>query len=556
MSSKKVLILGLDGASPELIESLIDLGRLPTFAKIKKEGVRGRLRTTIPPITGSAWSSFMTGKNPGKHGIFDFITRKDGTYRLSPIHSHLREGKAFWSWASDAGRKICIFNVPITYPPEKVNGIMVSGMLTPRGRADYAHPQSIVEELGKITGGYRIHLDESFSRGREEIFLKRLYEVTDQRMKAMEYLFRKDDWDLFVGVIEGIDLIQHELWHCWDPTHFRHRAPDKKYSDAIPSFYQKIDNFINRVIKEWIDSQWTMIVMSDHGAGPLKKLLYLNNFLMKKGFLKLKRGIRSSIKHLLFNMGFVPMNFYHFLLGIGLGRIKRMARFGQGESWLSPFFLSFEDVDWKETKAYSFGSTAGQIYLNLKGREPCGIVNPGKEEEEVRDEILRELQFLVDDETGERIVGEIYCKEELYNGPHLKDAPDIVFLPKTLEIAAFGEYEFASNKMIDYSWGVSGSHRMDGFMAMVGEPIKMGARIQNANIIDLAPTILYLMGLPIPETIDGKVLREAFLETFIKKIPIQRVDDEISQRIHKEEIYSSEEEEELKKRLKSLGYFT
>ena len=202
MSSEKVFILGLDGASPEVIESLIALGKLPTFETMKRKGVTGKLRTTIPPITGSAWSSFMTGKNPGKHGIFDFISRKEETYHLTPINAQKREGRPFWSWASDAGKKVCIFHVPITYPPEKVNGMMVSGMLTPPNRTDFTYPRSLVKDLERITPGYRIHVTESYSRGQEERFLKHLDEVTDQRIKAMEYLFKQDDWDLFIGVVE------------------------------------------------------------------------------------------------------------------------------------------------------------------------------------------------------------------------------------------------------------------------------------------------------------------------------------------------------------------
>ena len=145
-------------------------------------------------------------------------------------------------------------------------------------------------------------------------------------------------------------------------------------------------------MERWIGPEWNLIVMSDHGAGPLHKLLYVNNFLMRKGFLQLKKGVLPSIRNLLFRQGIVPMTFYHLLLRIGLGRLKKKARFGQSESLLKPFFLSFEDVDWSRTKAYSIGSTAGQIYINLKGREPMGIVQPGTEFEEVREAIIRELK--------------------------------------------------------------------------------------------------------------------------------------------------------------------
>jgi predicted AlkP superfamily phosphohydrolase/phosphomutase len=306
-------------------------------------------------------------------------------------------------------------------------------------------------------------------------------------------------------------------------------------------------------MEEWIDPRWTLIVMSDHGAGPLKKLLYLNNFLMKNGFMKLKRGFFPSVKHLFFRAGFVPMTFYHLLLRMGLGRMKKKTRFGQGESWLRPFFLSFEDVAWNQTKAYSFGSTAGQIYLNLKGREPLGIISPGREAEEVKTEIIEELKNLVDEETGEKVVGEIYRKEELYSGPHLREAPDVIFLPKNFEIAAFGEYEFASHRVIDHSWGVSGCHRMDGMLMMKGKLFKPGTVLQRAHIVDLAPSALYLLGLPVPDTMDGKVLEGAFLEKCFEEKGIRFIEESVSTFLP-QDLYSPGEEEALKKQLKDLGY--
>ncbi len=476
MSSEKIFVLGLDGASPEVIDSLIAIGRLPAFGKLKREGVAGKLRTTIPPITGSAWSSFMTGKNPGKHGIFDFIHRKEGTYQLSPINARLREGRPFWSWAGDAGKKVCIFNVPVTYPPEKVNGIMVTGMLTPSNKMDYTFPPSVAKELDRVTQGYRIHITESYSKGREDHFLKHLEEMTEMRKKAMEYLFGLEDWDIFIAIFEGVDIIQHELWHCSDRTHFRHDPSQEKYLDVIANYYERMDGILKQITERWIGPEWNLMVMSDHGAGPLHKLLYVNNFLMKKSFLQLRKGVLPAIRNLLFRQGIVPMTFYHFLLRIGLGKLKKKARFGQSESLLKALFLSFEDVDWTRTKAYSIGSTAGQVYINLKGREPMGIVQPGAEFEEVREAIIRELKMLVDEETGKPVVDEIYRKEELYSGPHLREAPDIVFLPRNLEIAAFGEYEFASHRILDPSRGVSGSHRMDGLLMMRGQPDPAGSR--------------------------------------------------------------------------------
>jgi predicted AlkP superfamily phosphohydrolase/phosphomutase len=551
---KKVFILGLDGASPDIIDSLIQEGRLPSFKALRDGGVSGRLRTTVPPITGSAWSSFMTGKNPGKHGIFDFTYRKDGAYELAPISARMREGKAFWSTAGEAGKKVCIFNVPVTYPPEAVNGVMVSGMLTPSSRDDYTYPLSVAGELDRVADKYQIHITESYSKNREERFLKHLNEVTSKQKKAMDFLLRRDEWDLFVAVFQGIDVLQHELWHTYDRQHFRHGKHEEQYSDEIPRFYEFMDGVLGELM-EWCDKQGSvLIVMSDHGAGPLKKLLYVNNFLMKKGFLKLKGSTMTRFKHLLFRLGIAPMTFYHILLLVGLGRLKHKTRFGQGSSWLKKFFLSFEDVDWSASKAYAIGSTAGQVYVNLKGREPEGIIESGKEYEAVREDIISELRALVDRETGETIIEDIYTKEELYSGPHAVTAPDIVFLPKGLEIVAFGEYEFASHRMLDYSHGLSGSHRMDGVLMMQGMGLRKGIKIVNANIMDIAPTVLYLLGLSVTKDMDGAVLKDAIPDEVFEENPVQFVDD-ATHSVRAGGTYTKSEEDQLKAQLKSLGYF-
>lgn len=554
MSSKKVFVLGLDGASPDVIESLIRAGRLPTFKRLKEEGSMGPLRTTIPPITGSAWSSFMTGKNPGKHGIFDFTYRKEGTYHLVPINSQRRDGRSFWSWAGGAGKKVGVFNVPVTYPPERVNGFMVTGMLTPSHRTDFTHPPSLAGDLDRVTDGYQMNIIESYSEGRGERFLSDLYTMTEKKIKATEYLFGMEDWDLFVAVFEGIDLIQHELWHAWDPTHFRHDPSQGNHADAIPRFYEKMDGLLKRVSEEWTDQRWTLIVMSDHGAGPLRKLIFINNFLMRKGLLRLKREVRSSFRSLLFHSGIAPMSIYNLLLPLGLGRLKRRVRYRQKANWLRSFFLSFEDVNWNETLAYSIGNTAGQIYLNVKGREPNGIVEPGKMFEEVRERIIEELRNLVDEETGEKVVSDIFRKEEIYVGPHLREAPDIIFFSKAFEIAAFGEYEFASTRILERSQSISASHRMDGLLMMKGEGIRRGGRIEGAQIIDLAPSVLYLLGLPVSKEMDGKVIQNAFEEQVLLAKGIQFIEEGAFD-FRPQEVYSEQEEEELKKQLKVLGYF-
>lgn len=552
--NRKIFVLGLDGASPEVIDSLIGEGKLPAFRALRDTGVSGKLRTTIPPITGSAWSSFMTGKNPGKHGIFDFTYRKEGTYDLSPISARMRHGKAFWSIASEAGRKVCVYNVPVTYPPDSVNGIMVSGMLTPSNRDDFTHPVSVAKLLDEVAGKYEIHITESYSRNGEDRFLRHLYDVTSKQKRAMDFLLRHDEWDLFVAVFQGIDVLQHELWHTYDKNHFRHGRHEEMYRHVIPDFYEYMDTMVGEIMN-WCDrANAVLIVMSDHGAGPLNKLMYVNNFLMTKGFLKLKRGIPTRLKHLLFRLGVAPMTFYHILLGIGLGKLKHKTRFGQGSSWLKKFFLSFQDVDWSVSKAYAIGTTAGQVYINVKGREPKGSVSEGSEYEEVREEIIEALRAFIDDETGRPVIENIYRREELYSGERALSAPDIVFLPKGLETAAFGEYEFASHRVLDYSRGLSSSHRMDGILFLRGSGLRKGVSITNGRIMDIAPTVLYLLGLPVAEDMDGAVLSDAIEVGVLEQNPVQLAGAAAGGSDFSD-VYSKTEEEELKAHLKSLGYF-
>jgi predicted AlkP superfamily phosphohydrolase/phosphomutase len=307
-------------------------------------------------------------------------------------------------------------------------------------------------------------------------------------------------------------------------------------------------------MERWKGPDKTIVVMSDHGAGPLKKLLYVNNFLMAHGFLKLKKDFVTKIKYLLFKCGLSPMTFYHVLLRVGLGKLKHKARFAQGSSWLKKFFLSYEDVDWSKTKAYAIGTTAGQVYMNLQGREPAGIVVPGDDYKRSREEIIEALFTLVDEDSGEKVVEELYRKEDLYTGPNVDKAPDIVFLPKGLEIAAFGEYEFASHRLIDFSRGLSGAHRMDGLLMMSGMNLKKGERAHNAHIMDLAPTVLYLMGLPVPKDLDGKVLENILKDGLLSNNPVA-VSGDTSDSSATSDSYSAKEEEQLKGYLKSLGYF-
>jgi predicted AlkP superfamily phosphohydrolase/phosphomutase len=299
--------------------------------------------------------------------------------------------------------------------------------------------------------------------------------------------------------------------------------------------------------------------MSDHGFGPFHKFIHVNNWLLQEGLMATNRGMLSNLKYTLFRQGFSPMNVYDTMMRLGLGSLKREVVRGQGQGLLKTLFLSFEDIDWSRTQAYSLGNV-GQVYINVAGREPQGCVQPGAEYERVRSEIMAKLQTLRDPQTGELVVEHIYRREELYAGEFLEKAPDIVFLPRRLEYFGFGEYEFGSHKIIEsMRRGISGTHRMNGIFMAYGAAIQPGSVVEDANLYDLAPTILRLMGEPVVEHMDGRILQEVLTPDVAaalaqRKAARSQNNGPSGGTNYGPEILSAEDKKVLADRLRSLGY--
>ena len=476
-----------------------------------RDGAYGSLNSTVPPMTAPAWTSFATGVNPGKHRLYDWIAREPDSYRFTPVTALDGTAPTLYSMLSGYGRRVVALNIPMTYPPQEVNGVMVSGMPTPSTDVTFTYPESTYQEIVDAVGDYILYPDpgEAYSDSGVDSFLDRLYRSADLRAQSFAYLREREAPDFAMMVFNGTDTVSHALWKYMDPTHPLH-DPSKyeKYGSAIRDYYKHVDSLLGGIINSLAEDT-TLVIMSDHGFGPFHKFIHVNNWLIQQGFMNIKRDWHSRFKQATFKMGFSPMNVYNTLMRMGLGKLKREVVRGQGQGLLKTLFLSFADVDWSHTVAYSLGNV-GQIYLNVAGREPQGIVKPGTEYEEVRQQIIAQLQELRDPETGERVVETIYRREEIYHGDQLEHAADIVFIPTRLEYFGFGEYEFGSHKIIEsMRRGISGTHRMNGVFLAYGPPIQAGVEVEGASLVDLAPTILHLMGLPIPDQVDGRVLQEA-----------------------------------------------
>ncbi|HXF60005.1 MAG TPA: DUF2304 family protein [Caldilineaceae bacterium] len=542
VTPNKVLVIGLDGATFDLIKPWAAAGYLPTLQRLMLEGAHGTLRSTVPPMTGPAWTSFATGVNPGKHRLYDWIARDEGSYAFSPVTALDCAAPTIYTLLSQAGRRVCTLNVPMTYPPTPVNGVMVSGLPAPSTKVTVTYPTGLLHEIQQAVGDYILYPDpgQAYSDSGVSAFLERLYRTTDLRVKTLDYLRSREPWDFAMVVFNGTDTVSHALWKYMDSRHPLYDPQmGRKYGNAIRDFYQYLDGKLAQMV-ETLPEDTTLIVMSDHGFGPFHKFIHVNNWLLQEGFMAVQPGVLPNLKHSLFRLGFTPMNVYDTLMRLGLGALKREVVRGQGQGLLKALFLSFEDIDWRRTKAYSLGNV-GQIYLNVAGREPYGCVQPGAEYERVREAIMARLQTLCDPQTGETVVESIYRREELYQGEYLDKAPDIVFLPRRLEYFGFGEYEFGSHQIIEsMRRGISGTHRMNGIFMAYGAAIRPGAVVENASLYDLAPTILHLMGEPAPPHMDGRVLSEALAGD--KGAPAQG------------DTMSAEDRKLLADRLRSLGY--
>jgi len=551
---RRVLIVAWDGATMDLLGPWSDEGRLPTLRGILENGAHGNLSSTYPPLTGPAWASFMTGKSPGNHGVFEFFRRREGGYSQVLSGPSSIKSTSLWRLLSDAGKRVGVMNVPLTYPPEEVNGFLISGLLTPRDCSDWAYPKELIGELKDELGSYLVHHDEKYTKSNVENLLKEQQRMLESRTEAALYLMRAKEWDFFMVHYYGPDRMTHEFWHLMDPSHPQHDPREyQRYGNVVRDFFEKLDAGLGRLASQ-LQEDDVLILMSDHGMGRVTKFMNVNSWLLSEGFLKLRRGLRSRLRYALFRSGF---NYYvigKLVLRLGWG--KKAVQMGRGrrQALQEQVFFSFRDVDWSRTRAYSMGNY-GQIFANLRGREPEGCVSPGDEYERLLDELTDRLCGLVDPESGERVIERVFRGHEVYSGKYVDAAPDLMFLTRNMEYKALGLSDFNSPRVLEPVYGCTGNHRMEGILAAHGRAvIRQGTKVEGAGIQDLAPTVLHLLGVPVPLDMDGSVLEDMFTTSYRSQHPVKYMETVDLLAVPDDRGLSPEEEEELARRLKGLGY--
>ena len=556
----RVMVIALDGATWNLARPWMAAGFMPHLAKLVAEGVSAEMHAELPPSSVPNWPAFMTGKNAGQHGCVWWL-KPDASGRRDrvPIDARSVQGDTLWSYLSAKGKRVIVQNVPVTYPVEPVNGVLISGLLTPRTANDFVYPASLKPELDTAVGGYQIYPEGNYARGREQAYLEALLFNIRQHAQAADFLLSQHAWDFFILVLGPTDEGAHKYWHYLDPHHHLYQAANAaQFGDSIQQMYRAADAAIGQLVAH-ARAEDTVIVMSDHGFGPVERFFLPNNFLIQQGHLKLKSTGRTALKSLLFRLGFTPRNIYPlgkqilaFLRGSNQLR-QRLDPARQGKSPLRKIFLSDDDIDWSRTRAFASGFLFSQIYLNLRGREPEGIVG-ATEYETLREQLIKELTQVINPATGQPHYSKIYRREELYSGPLVAAQPDLICAPADFRTVDSG-MDFRSNKLFETDSALSGTHRVEGIFAMRGPGVKRGAEIPPIRIYDFAPTIIHRLGLPVPNDMDGKVVTAAFEPDELAAHPVELA-PALNARLGPGMVFSAEEEETITERLRDLGYLS
>lgn len=557
MSIRKLLVIGIDGAPFPLIERWAASGDLPNLARLIERGGFGVLRSTIPVHSPTAWASFITGLNPGQHGVFDFVRREPGSYRLRVVRADQYPGASIWRLLSEQGRRVGVLNVPMTYPPEPVNGFLVSGLGTP-DFAGYTYPPELQDDLD--ARGYRVNKKFFFVRDRQDEWLDDIAAMTEKRGETAARLLRERPWDFFMVVFRNSDEICHFFWHHMDETHPQHDpAAPARYRTAILDLYRQIDHWVGEIVAA-AGEDVNVVVMSDHGAGPLYRDVFLNEWLWQESWLALRSAAAGSRGWLaaMQRLGLTRARISDTLTRLDMHWLEVAIKRALGDRiYVLPRDerLEFHSaIDWARTQAYSFGYY-GQIFINLKGREPEGMVEPG-DYEALRDEIARRMLEIVDPADGQPVVDRVYRKEELYHGRYLADAPDLLAIMRGLTYITRMGYEFAGKRgelFREPYTDETGGHRLEGVLIAAGPDIAAGP-LPERPIVDLTPTLLQLQGCPVPAYMDGAPIAEMLADAFRAAHPPVVVPAEIRRREEMAGSWDAAAEADVTERLKQLGY--
>jgi len=529
-TTKKILAIGIDGGTFDIIEPMLEENLLPNIASLMNRGTHGRLLSTIPPVTAPAWSSFITGANPGRHGVAYFFDRQLNEYKLQSSNTLMNlgnmKGIPFWRVLNKYGYKVGLMNVPLTYPPDKLDGFMISGMLVPYGSNDYVYPVELLTQLED----YSVDLDGLINQNRWQVkelikndkkkFIHDVCNLSRSRANNALKLMRTQDWNFFMVVFTGSDRICHFFWDD---------AQDGETYGVIREYYVLLDSLIGQLIDEAGENA-VKIIMSDHGFG--------RSATRQVNALTLMRRLGHT--------AYLPGS-----------KTKYLKTWIEGKLGKSRKVILEDFIDWKKTKLYSvpvYNNYLG-ICINTRGEKKEGIVSSGKEYDLLKKEVVEYLEGLKDPASGKKIVSKIHYREDTYAGPLQNQFPDI-----TAQFLYDYKVSFSPMRrglIKDAKDPIQiGDHRREGMFIASGSMVEAATIEREIFIEDVTTSILYLMGVPVPDTYGGRVINEIFSRKFMDDHPLKREAGDESLRLQAFDAEKGhiDEFEKSKELLKNLGY--
>ncbi|HSK15166.1 MAG TPA: alkaline phosphatase family protein [Gaiellaceae bacterium] len=538
MSSPALTVIGLDSATFDVVDPMLAAGELPHLARLSHAGARGVLRSTTHPLTPHAWATIVTGVNAGRHGIWDFTERDESGYQLRLVNGSFRKAPAVWDRLRRSGRRAGIVNIPFTWPAPRVDGFSIAGFDAAAREEGLTHPESLRAELRQRYGS--LELDNKFpvTDGKVDLGLAR--RAAEQKLEIVESLTDRFEPELLFVVFMAADHVHHICWDAWEADGL---------SSPVADVYRILDDAVGRLV-ELTGLDGNVVVISDHGAGKLNGVVNLNAWLESQGLLAYEGGAATGKK----------------LLGEALAlrrHLPRRLRYAAkqrlpGLREQAQLRSDYTVVDWSRTKAFAYG-TFGNIVVNVRGREREGIVEPGDEYERTRSEIAERLLDLRSPE-GEAIVAEVHRREDLFHGPEIDKVPDLLVEFRDYAWLGKGSLKARSRSLwdeieIDDGGDLSyvGSHRHEGIAVLAGPAVAAGAQL-SGGLLDVAPTLLYLLGEKIPSDLEGRVLVEALRQELLDERQPEYDDAAPAEFEPERAELQAEGAAEVERRLRGLGY--
>lgn len=461
----RVAVIGLDCAEPSLAYDRY-ASRMPNLTRLRERGVWGKLRSCDPPITVPAWMVMMSSKDPGTLGYYGFRNRADHSYdKMNTATALAVKEPLLWDYLGRAGKRVILLGVPQTYPPRAVNGVMVTDFLTPSIESNYTYPPELKTEIAGLADVHPYEFDVSDFRTPDKTKIRdAMWRMTAKRFALARHLTTTKPWDFFMMVEMGTDRVHHAFWQYMDPSHHRY-VPGNPFESVIEDYYAYVDEEIGRFLAV-LPADTVVVVVSDHGAKCMEGGIALNEWLIKKGYLVLR------------------------------------------EYPSSPCRLEACKIDWARTTAWGAGGYYGRLFLNVKGREPEGLIDPA-DYEATRDKLIQEIEALGDPD-GKPIGTKVFKPQDLYRVVRGAAPPDLFVYFGGLRWRSVGT---VGTKLVHTFENDTGpddaNHAEDGLILLSGPGVPASGNVEGLQIMDLTPTVLRLFGLDVPSDLQGRVIAAA-----------------------------------------------